>query len=168
MDGALVCKSAQDADYSENSAYASYFNGGTLEISAYKNEYEAAQILLTPEADVKNYDIALSDLKCGEETLGAENFTVYNQKYVNINRPSASHSNSVLGMTPDALLPFAAAEKVRRNEYCGGRKSGDRSGMSYAENAEKRRLHGKIHRFGGRERLRRACFRYRTRYDSAR
>lgn len=113
-------KVLQDADYSENSAYASYFNGGTLEISAYKNEYEAAQILLTPEADVKNYDIALSDLKCGEETLGAENFTVYNQKYVKINRPSASHSNSVLGMTPDALLPFAAAKKYGETNIAAG------------------------------------------------
>lgn len=53
----------------------------TVEISAYKNEYESKQILFTSDKDVESYDVAFSDLVSGENKIGKENITLYHEYY---------------------------------------------------------------------------------------
>ena len=57
-----------------------------LEIKAFQNEHEAAQVIMTPDYDVRSYTLTLSDLTCGENTLEKENFDLYHEKYIELER----------------------------------------------------------------------------------
>lgn len=109
-------KILQDKDYSTIEEYSSYYTNDTFDVSMYKNEREAGQIILTPAVDVEEYSISLSKLLSvdGKELL-PEAMTVYNQKYVDVSIPSKSQTNSILGMTPDALLPYETAVAYGEN-----------------------------------------------------
>lgn len=98
--------------------------GRTMEIYAYRNDYEAGQIILTPSADVGSYDIELYDLHSAEgNTLPASDFTVYNQKYYEIDEHTRN-TNGELGLYPDALLPFETAKAYGENTIEAGRNQG--------------------------------------------
>ena len=98
--------------------------GRTMEIYAYRNDYEAGQIILTPSADVGSYDIELYDLHSAEgNTLPASDFTVYNQKYYEIDEHTRN-TNGELGLYPDALLPFETAKAYGENTIEAGHNQG--------------------------------------------
>ncbi|MBQ7913309.1 MAG: DUF4091 domain-containing protein [Clostridia bacterium] len=107
-----------DVDYSDR------HDEKTLQIKAFRNEYESAQIILTPNKDVKAYSIELSDLTCGENVLSKDAFTVYNQKYVLVDSIKDNNVTTGAGYYPDALLPFEAAVKYGENEIDGGKNQG--------------------------------------------
>lgn len=110
-----------DIDYSRDDSYASYYSRNRLEISMYRNEYEAGQIIITTPTDISSYTLELSDLVSSSgDKLSKEDITLYNQKYVNVTVPSPSHTNSVLGLQPDAMLPFETAVKFGENRVFGG------------------------------------------------
>lgn len=109
-------KVLQDKDYSTEELYSSYYQNDVLTVSMYKNEYEAGQIILTPKIDISAYNLETVDLISENgNVLSKDCMSVYNQKYINVFKPSASHSNSIIGMTPDALLPFDTAVKYKEN-----------------------------------------------------
>ncbi len=93
-------------------------NEQTLKISAFKNEYESAQIILSPDYNVKEYSISLSDLRAqnGDAVLDKENFTVYNEKYIQVTTVKDVNSATGAGVYPDALLPFETAVKYGENK----------------------------------------------------
>lgn len=96
-----------------------------VDINACKNEYEAAQIVLTAnEGSVKEYTLELSDLTSASgDTYSKENISVYNQKYVNVN--SLTYENDYgLGWYPDALLPFEKAVEYGENKVQEGNNQG--------------------------------------------
>ena len=106
----------QDKDYSDDEAYSSFYALDGLEVFTYKNEQEAGQIILTPDYDVKEYDISLAKLVSSDGTeFPLSAMTVYNQKYVEVSAPSRTQTNSTMGMTPDALLPFETAKEFGEN-----------------------------------------------------
>ena len=45
----------------------------SIDVEMAKNEVEGAQIVFTPEYDVKSYDLVLSDLHCGDAVFPKEN-----------------------------------------------------------------------------------------------
>ena len=107
----------QDIDYSTDEEFAEFYNDGALDVSMFVNEKEGGQIILTPDYDVKKYTVTVSDLASASgEKIGKDKITVYNQKYVDVTTPSASHTNSTLGMCPDALLPFEKAVEYEENK----------------------------------------------------
>ena len=64
----------RDKDYGRESDLS-------FRIAMTRNEYESAQVILTPEKEVSSYSVTLSDLTSAEgKTLSKENFSVYNQK----------------------------------------------------------------------------------------
>lgn len=103
-----------------------YDTGGkTFSIRAFRNESESAQIILSPERDVASYSIALSDLKSGEgEILKKENFSVYNQKYILVEKIIDTNINATGGWYPDAILPFETAVEYGENKITGGENQG--------------------------------------------
>ncbi len=108
-------KICQDLDYSAS------FSSKTLEISAFRNENEAGQIILTldnqAKANVKEYTIKLNDLSDGDgNVLPSSSFTVYNQKYVYVDEIWNSKSDLSRAYYPDALLPFEAAVAYDENK----------------------------------------------------
>lgn len=96
-----------------------------INIGACKNEYEAAQIVLTAnKGNVGAYTLEISDLTSDSgDTFSKENISVYNQKYVNIN--SLTYENNYgLGWYPDALLPFEKAVEYGENTVQEGNNQG--------------------------------------------
>ena len=108
----------------QDKTYAS--TDSTLVIKAFKNEYESGQIILTPNYDVQEYTITLSDLTCGENKLAKENFTVYNQKYIRVStvKDTSPLLGAVVGDYPDALLPMDAAIEYDENKIVANENQG--------------------------------------------
>lgn len=87
----------------------------TLTFKSFKNEYESAQIIMTPDYDVKEYSVALSDLTCGDAVLEKENFEVFNQKYMIVDTDYELMNELGTGAYPEALLPMETAIKYKEN-----------------------------------------------------
>ena len=97
----------------------------SFEISAFQNENESAQIIISPKADVENYSITLNDLSGADGTkLLKENFSVYNQKYILVEQIIDININAKGGWYPDALLPFEKAVEYKENKVKGGENQG--------------------------------------------
>ncbi|MBQ7368697.1 MAG: DUF4091 domain-containing protein [Clostridia bacterium] len=104
---------------------ASFRRALAIDVGACKNEYEAAQIVLTAnKGNVGAYTLEISDLTSDSgDTFSKENISVYNQKYVNIN--SLTYENNYgLGWYPDALLPFEKAVEYGENKVKEGNNQG--------------------------------------------
>ena len=84
-----------------------YANKGEAKLSynAVKNEYENHQLMITAASDIDSYYLETADLTCGTNVLSADNFTVYNEKYIKY----AESSYGSYSM-PDALVPQDAAK----------------------------------------------------------
>lgn len=99
-------------------------NNPVFRVSMTRNEYESAQIILTPEKDISAYSVTLGDLTSAEgKTLKKENFSVYNQKYLNVTKQSDGFSTG-FGWYPDALLPMETAEEYGENTVKAGENQG--------------------------------------------
>lgn len=87
----------------------------SVNIKAAKNEFEATQIIISPNYDVDQYDLILNDLRDDKGNVLSKNqFDLYNQKYIEVKRASPNFSNT-LGWHPDALLPFDTAKAYGEN-----------------------------------------------------
>ncbi len=98
-------KVLRDEDYSEN-----YTDTPVLTFETARNEYESAQLFITPETDVRSYNVTVSALTDGAgNTIEEENIAVYHQKYVEIVSLTSLTSGRPTGYYPDALLPMQTA-----------------------------------------------------------
>lgn len=106
----------QDIDYSQQNEYSAFYNSNKLALSMFIGEKEGGSLILTPDYDVHEYTVSVSDLVSSDNNkIEKENIAIYNQKYVDVVFASASHTNSKLGMCPDAILPFAKAVEYKEN-----------------------------------------------------
>lgn len=128
-------KILQNKDYSAEEAYSAYYTNSTFAVSMYKNEFEAGQLLLTPAEDISSYTVKLSELvsESGAK-IPVEAMTVYNQKYVDVSIPSKAQTNSIIGMTPDAVLPFEKAVEYGENKIAANENQGIVIEIATAEN----------------------------------
>ena len=76
----------------------------TLTFKAFRNEYESAQLILSAERNVLDYNVTLNDLTCGDAVLSREQFSVCHEKYIAVSKVYDSLSGCEAGMYPDALL----------------------------------------------------------------
>lgn len=104
-----------------------------LEIKGFQNEYEAAQVIMTPDYNVRSYTLTMRDLTCGEHTLDKENFELYHEKYIELERDvegEQKHFYNGLSpyqdgdMSPDALLPMSVAIEYGENVIAKGNNQG--------------------------------------------
>ena len=112
----------------------SYYSGELkLEIKAFQNENEAAQVIMTPDYNVRSYTLTLSDLTCGDYTLEKENFDLFHEKYIQLERDiegEKKHFYNGLSpykngdMSPDALLPMNTAIEYGENVIAKGNNQG--------------------------------------------
>ncbi len=105
--------------------YSKRYSEDVLTINAFRNEYESAQIIISPDIDVKEYTITLSDLtnENGDKLL-KDKFSVYNQKYINVTDIKDSESQTGAGYYPDALLPYDVAVTYGENVIAKGENQG--------------------------------------------
>ncbi len=112
-------KVLRDEDYSEN-----YTDAPVLSFQTAKNEYESAQLMITPEKDVRDYTVTISDLTFGEHKISKENVEIYHQQYVEITSLTKKTSGRPLGYYPDALIPFDVALKAGETDIKKGANQG--------------------------------------------
>lgn len=108
-------------------AFRERFMGGltdTFAITSFRNEYESKQIIISPDKDVKAYDVTVSDFKNGSETLPASCFDLRHQYYHEIETIFDKESTMLAGMYPDALVPMSAAKKNGLNTIKKGENQG--------------------------------------------
>ena len=111
------------------------FDSGKLKLQfqAFQNEYEAAQIIMTPDYDVRSYTLKVNDLTCGENKLSKGNFDLYHEMYIALERDiegEAKHFYNGLApyengdMASDGLLPMSAAIEYGENVIKKGNNQG--------------------------------------------
>lgn len=118
----ITVKVLQDMAYEDG-----FFGKGELRFKQAKNEYESAQIIITPDKDVEYFELTAAHLWStdGLHQLPKDCFTVYFQKYIEVKELSP-HSDQSLptGFYPDALLPFDTAIKYKENRIKAGENQG--------------------------------------------
>ncbi len=94
-----------------------YTGNATLEINAFKNEYESAQVIIRPEKAVKEYTVSVGDFKHENnvDKLSKDLFEVYHEKYIEVNTVKNTSTSMPVGEYPDALLPFETAIEYGEN-----------------------------------------------------
>ena len=95
--------------------YSARHGEKTLKISAFRNEYESAQIVIT--ADKKGeYTVETADLKTADgKVLSKDSFSLYHCKYVHLDTIKDSGVKTSVGDYPDALLPYEVAVDYDEN-----------------------------------------------------
>ena len=60
--------------------------GKDFALTAYRNEYESGQLILTSQEEVWGFDVSATDFVCGEATLQSELFEIYTEYYHEIDQ----------------------------------------------------------------------------------
>lgn len=116
-----------DTSTTEGEAFKARFEGmlkDTFSIKAYRNEYESAQLILTPDKDVKSYSVSVGDFKNGSAVLPASAFDVRHEYYHEVESIYDFDSEMQPGMYPDALLPMQTAKEYGLNKIEAGENQG--------------------------------------------
>lgn len=100
--------------------YSSRYETNELKLSAFRNEYESAQIMISSTLGTEEYAVEVSALKTASgEELPAEAFSTYHEKYISVTDIKDTNSPTSVGMYPDALLPMATAKKYGETKLTG-------------------------------------------------
>ena len=87
-----------------------YSYGNTLKIEMAQNEYESAQLIVTPETNIKSYDVTVSDLRDDEgNTISSSSIDVYAEKYIEVKTVTTSFAS---GFYPDAIVPLELVQQA--------------------------------------------------------
>ena len=97
--------------------YQSVRTEAAVNLTMAKNEYESGQIIMTPDHDVKSYDVTVGALthSNGTDTIPAENVEVFVEKYLSLGVVYDTAGGAMPGKYPDALVPFAAIKAYGEN-----------------------------------------------------
>ena len=98
--------------------------GKDFALTAYCNEYESAQLILTSQEEVWGFDVTATDFVSGEDTLQAELFEIYTEYYHEIDKIYDTESQQRTGMYPDALIPMQTAKEFGLNHVKNGENQG--------------------------------------------
>ena len=101
-----------------------YRRPAQLHFEMAKNEYESAQIIITPKSEVHTFSLQTAHLRSEDcmHYIWKNQFTVYFQKYipVTVSSPKAEQYGNGPGLYPDALLPFEKAREYGENKISAG------------------------------------------------
>lgn len=84
-------------------------DGSTVEITAFRNEYESAQFIIGATKNVSVYSVTAKDLTCGKEVLSKDNIELFHQAYQKMTVPLSPYYTTEKGYYPDALIPMETA-----------------------------------------------------------
>lgn len=131
-EGQAVVKVANSSDkilqsYMEESRIQEDFMGNltdSFSFSAYQNEYESKQLIITALEDVEIFDVEIKDFKNGENKLDASSFEIYQEFYHEVNYMTSAETSMEIGYYPDALIPFETAKAYGINKIEKGNNQG--------------------------------------------
>ena len=81
-------------------------------------EYESYQLMLTAETDIDEYALGTADLTGAAGTFSRDNFTVYNEYYVEVTLTSTTAQRP--GFYPDGLIPADLSAAAGENKVAAG------------------------------------------------
>lgn len=96
----------------------------SFSLSAFRNETESRQMIITAETDVADYNVTVSDFKNGENVLPASAFELGHEYYHNMTTTADPNTPMTPGMVPDAIIPLEYAalndlNKIKKGENQG-------------------------------------------------
>lgn len=96
--------------------------GDELVVEMVKNESESAQFIMTANTDISEYNVWVSDLFCGENSIPASDIAIYKQGYVHVTIKGVNNFNYdyPAGWIPDFLLPIDKATEYKENNIAEG------------------------------------------------
>ena len=101
-----------------------HWDNQALKISAFRNEREAAQIMISA-GEEGAYTVSLSDLTSANgDVLSKDSFAVYHEKYIQIDTIYDTGVETPAGEYPDALLPYENAVRYDENVVQEGKNQG--------------------------------------------
>ncbi len=100
-----------------------------INLTMAQGEYESAQIIFTPEKDVKAYTVTVSDLKnvTTGDIFSKDRIRVYKQEYVYLATIHQTVDGAIPSYFPDALIPMDAVVKYGENTV----KAGENQGVNF-------------------------------------
>ena len=98
--------------------------GSDFALTAYRNEYESGQLILTSAKDVSGFTVSATDFVCGDATLKADLFEIYTEYYHEVDLIYDTESKQSVGMYPDALIPMETAAKFGLNRIVAEKNQG--------------------------------------------
>lgn len=95
----------------------------TLRFYTLRGDVESAQLMITPDVDVKAYEIEINDLvnENGEE-FSKKNFEIFTHWYIEID--TTYNADAYLGYYPDPLVPYKQRKRARENSIAAGQNQG--------------------------------------------
>ena len=105
----------------------------SFSISAFRNETESRQMIITAETDVADYNVTVSDFKNGDNVLPASAFELGHEYYHNLSSVIDPQTPMTTGMVPDAIIPLEYAALNDLNKI----KKGDNQGVFITVNVPK-------------------------------
>lgn len=98
-------------------SYNSYYQENVkLNISLAKNEFESAQLIVTPKENVAYFNLSVTNLTSASgEQIKKENISLYAQHYVEVKTRTAPSSTREVGFYPDALIPINVIVESKEN-----------------------------------------------------
>lgn len=96
----------------------------SFEISAFRNETESRQMIITATTDVANYNVTVSDFTSGENVLSATAFEVGHEYYHNMSSTIDPKTPMQPGMVPDAIIPMGYARSNGLTKIAKGNNQG--------------------------------------------
>ena len=90
--------------------YSTRHEEKALNISAFKNEYESAQLIISAKKNIGEYEVKTADLSDENgNVLSKEAFELFHEKYMYVGQIKNHNSPTGVGYYPDALLPMDVA-----------------------------------------------------------
>lgn len=105
--------------------YEDRYGSTVMQVGVFRNEYEAAQIIVSPEYTVQEYSVKINDLRSADgNVLPSGAFAAYHEKYIYVEQLKDRYSPTGIGWYPDTLLPFDVAVEYDENKIQAGRNQG--------------------------------------------
>lgn len=106
----------------EEHEYSDSIKNDRISVLMAGNEYEGAQVILTPDKDIENYTISLGDLvhSDGETKIEKENISIYVEKYLIVSKIFDTATGAKPGKYPDALVPYDSIVEYGQNKIEAG------------------------------------------------
>ncbi len=83
-----------------------------LSVTMCKNESEGVQLMLTPDENVTDYNVTVSDLKSGENVISKSAINVYREHYLYMYE---TNHQATFGYYPDPLVPMEISRAAGEN-----------------------------------------------------
>ena len=96
----------------------------SFSVTAFRNETESRQMIITASADVSDYNLEVSDFTKGNDVLSSAAFALGHEYYHNVTSVLDPKTPMSSGMIPDAIIPLRYARsnglnKIKANENQG-------------------------------------------------